>query len=151
MMDFDNYNLPYEHTGYFSTLVADYISQSPTLRPFYAHTPDLLGIQSAIEARKSFDTPRKLLVEVLTEQYAGIDISTKTKANIESLLKPTSFTVTTAHQPNIFTGPLYFIYKILHTIKLAEMLQNKMPEYNFVPVYYMGSEDADLDLSLIHI
>ena len=142
MMEFDNFNLPYEHTGYFSTLVVDYISQSPSLRPFYTHSPNLLGIQSAIEARKSFDTPRKLLVEVLTEQYAGIDISNKTKANIESLLKPTCFTVTTAHQPNIFTGPLYFIYKILHTIKLAEMLQDKMPEYNFVPVYY---------LSLIHI
>ena len=145
MMEFDNFNLPYDHTGYFSTLVADYISQSPSLQPFYAHTPDLLGIKSAIEARKSFDTPRKLLVEVLTEQYAGIDISNKTKVNIASLLKPTCFTVTTAHQPNIFTGPLYFIYKILHTIKLAENLQAKMPEYNFVPVYYMGSEDADLE------
>jgi bacillithiol biosynthesis cysteine-adding enzyme BshC len=144
-MEFDNFNLPYEHTGYFSTLVADYISQSPSLRPFYTHSPNLLGIQSAIESRKSFDTPRKLLVEVLTEQYAGVEISNKIKANIESLLKPTCFTVTTAHQPNIFTGPLYFIYKILHTIKLAEMLQDKMPEYNFVPVYYMGSEDADLD------
>ncbi|MFX8381803.1 bacillithiol biosynthesis BshC, partial [Acinetobacter baumannii] len=46
---------------------------------------------------------------------------------------------------NIFTGPLYFIYKILHTVKLAEELKTAVPENNFVPVYYMGSEDADLD------
>jgi bacillithiol biosynthesis cysteine-adding enzyme BshC len=54
-------------------------------------------------------------------------------------------TITTAHQPNIFTGPLYFIYKILHAIKLAEYCRSSLPNYNFVPVYYMGSEDADLD------
>ena len=60
------------------------------------------------------------------------------------LLKENTFTVTTAHQPNIFTGPLYFFYKILHTIHLAAELKKQFPEHNFVPVYYMGSEDADL-------
>ncbi len=61
------------------------------------------------------------------------------------LSQENTFTICTAHQPNIFTGHLYFIYKILHTIKLAEELSTQLPEYNFVPVYFMGSEDADLD------
>src|SRR4030095_843665 len=56
-----------------------------------------------------------------------------------------TFTITTAHQPNIFTGPLYFIYKILHAIKLSEYCKASLPQYNFVPVFYMCSEDADLD------
>ena len=60
------------------------------------------------------------------------------------LLKENTFTVTTAHQPNIFTGPLYFIYKIIHAIQLAAELKKQFPQHNFVPVYYMGSEDADL-------
>lgn len=61
------------------------------------------------------------------------------------MLSPDSFTICTAHQPNIFTGHLYFIYKILHAIRLAEDLKKELPAYNFVPVYYMGSEDADLE------
>jgi uncharacterized protein YllA (UPF0747 family) len=64
---------------------------------------------------------------------------------LQSLLNDTTFTITTAHQPNIFTGPLYFIYKILHVIKLADELNGQLPDYRFVPVYYMGSEDADLE------
>src|SRR5439155_6237894 len=72
--------------------------------------------------------------------------------NIDALLSTDTFTVTTAHQPNILTGPLYFIYKILHAIKLAEHLKTSLPQYHFVPVYYMGSEDADLDeLGHIHL
>ena len=59
-------------------------------------------------------------------------------------MKENTFTVTTAHQPNIFTGPLYFIYKIIHAIQLAAELKKQFPKNNFVPVYYMGSEDADL-------
>jgi bacillithiol biosynthesis cysteine-adding enzyme BshC len=137
--------LPYESTGYFSKIVSDYLSQSPLLQPFYQHTPDLKGIQDSINARKSFNTPRGLLVEVLTEQYAGLTTSEKVQQNILSLADENTFTITTAHQPNIFTGPLYFIYKILHAVKLADELAAALPQYKFVSVYYMGSEDADLD------
>jgi bacillithiol biosynthesis cysteine-adding enzyme BshC len=137
--------LPYESTGYFSKIVSDYLSQSGTLQPFYQHTPDLAGIQQAIAARQSFNTPRKLLVEVLQEQYASLAVTDKVTKNIESLSQTNTFTITTAHQPNIFSGPLYFIYKILHAVKLADELNQQHADLHFVPVYYMGSEDADLD------
>jgi bacillithiol biosynthesis cysteine-adding enzyme BshC len=45
---------------------------------------------------------------------------------------------------------LYFIYKILHVIKLASDLNSSFADYRFVPVYYIGSEDADLE-ELNHI
>ena len=144
-MDHTANYLPYQHTGYFSKIVSDYLSQSPVLQPFYQHTPDLEGLKASIVARQSFDTPRHLLVEVLEKQYEGMEVSKKLSANIQLLKDTQTFTITTAHQPNIFTGPLYFIYKIFHAIKLADELNTKMPQYKFVPVYYMGSEDADLD------
>ncbi|HWK07123.1 MAG TPA: bacillithiol biosynthesis cysteine-adding enzyme BshC [Puia sp.] len=67
------------------------------------------------------------------------------RQNIDRLLQDNTFTICTAHQPAIFTGPLYFIYKIIHTIKLADELAKKYPQNQFVPVFYMGSEDADLE------
>ncbi len=99
----------------------------------------------ALEAKKLQPINRKVLVDTLNAQYAGINLSAAVQKNINSLSTATTFSVTTAHQPNIFTGPLYFIYKIIHTIKLAEELSQLHPENYFVPVYYMGSEDADLD------
>ena len=145
MSDFTSFCVAYEQTNFFSKLVIDYINQSDNLTPFYAHQPSIEGIKESIKARNKFNTPRQLLVEVLNEQYAGLPVSEKLRTNLELLLEQNTFTITTAHQPNIFTGPLYFIYKILHTAKLANELSKQLPDYKFVPVYYMGSEDADLD------
>jgi len=138
-------HISYSQTNAFSTIVSDYLKGEERLKPFYQYSPTLEGIQKAIEARKALNTDRKALVEVLNDQYKGIAVSDKLKENILSLLSPDTFTVTTAHQPNLFTGPLYFIYKILHAIKLADEMKSKMKGHHFVPVFYMGSEDADLE------
>ena len=136
-------HIPYNQTASFSKIVTDYLGKAVALQPFYSQSPDLEGIKAVIEYRKKSYTTRPLLVEVLKEQYGSIETTAAVKLNIESLLSPGTFTICTAHQPNLFTGPLYFIYKILHAIKLAAHLKQQLPHYNFVPVYYMGSEDAD--------
>ncbi len=144
-MENDCIQIAYEQTGFFSKLVSDYVSGKEQLQPFYSHSANIEGIKEAINARQQFKTDRSLLVNELTKQYAGIALSSIQENNLNALLSPNTFTITTAHQPNIFTGPLYFIYKIIHTIKLADELKKQLPQYTFVPFYYMGSEDADLD------
>ena len=143
-MDCISTRLPYRQTDYFTKIILDYLDHAENLKPFYAHSPSLQGIQKAINERKTVSTNRKVLAEELKKQYADSAVSAVDK-NIEALLSEDTFTITTAHQPNSFTGPLYFLYKILHTIKLAEHCKASLPQYNFVPVYYMGSEDADLE------
>jgi len=137
--------LPYRQTNCFTRIILDYLDHAEGLRPFYDHTPSLQGIQKSIVERQKFSTNRKVLVEELKKQYDSVKQNDVVKRNIEALLSENTFTITTAHQPNIFTGPLYFIYKILHAIKLSEYCKASLPQYNFVPVFYMGSEDADLD------
>jgi bacillithiol biosynthesis cysteine-adding enzyme BshC len=143
--------IPYRQTGSFAKIVMDYIDQAEELKSFYTNPPTLNGIQQSIEARKQFSPNREILVQELKKQYGSLSQG-KVEKNIDALLSPDTFTITTAHQPNILTGPLFFIYKILHAIRLAEHLKTSLPQYNFVPVYYMGSEDADLDeLGHIHL
>ncbi len=137
--------LPYSSTGYFSTIVLDYINATDDLKPFYDFVPTIEGAKAAVAKRKTFTTNRQLLVSVLKEQYKDVQLSAKQIQYIEQLSSENTFTVCTAHQPNIFTGYLYFIYKIIHAIKLAETLSQQIADSNFVPVYYMGSEDADLE------
>jgi bacillithiol biosynthesis cysteine-adding enzyme BshC len=137
--------ISYKETGYFSKIVIDYLDNAETLKRFYQHSPNIEGIKNAIAARKNFNTDRNTLVKALRNQYCDIQLNQIQEKNLDFLLKENTFTITTAHQPNIFTGPLYFLYKIIHAIKLADELKLQLPEYNFVPVYYMGSEDADLE------
>ncbi len=144
-MNFTANRLPYEQTGYFSKLVTDYLKGSDFLKSFYSHPISLAGIESSIRAREQFPTDRNTLVRVIEDQYNGHPVKEAVNNNIQHLRKDDAFTITTAHQPAIFTGTLYFIYKILHVIKLAEDLSARFPHKKFIPVYYMGSEDADLD------
>jgi bacillithiol synthase len=138
--------IPYRQTNAFSHIITDYLDKAAALQPFYHAFPDIEGVKQVIEARKGFPNNRAVLVEQLKKQYASsVPASVATEKNIAALADNTTFTITTAHQPNLFTGPLYFIYKILHAIKLAESCKTWLPQYDFIPVYYMGSEDADLD------
>ncbi len=136
--------IPYDTTGYFSKLIIDYLNGAPQLQQFYNFRPTTEGLSQAIDQRKNFQH-RKILVETLQKQYEGLDGYEKVSANLQSLLNENTFTITSAHQPNIFTGPLYVVYKIFHAIKLAEELKQQFPQNNFVPVYFMGSEDADIE------
>lgn len=144
-MDCKADKLSYRQTNYFSKIVLDYLDQAKSLQPFYNFPSTIDGIKKSIDQRKNLPVDRKLLVGELRKQYSDINTDNKVKDNIDALLSETTFTITTAHQPNIFTGPLYFLYKIVHAIKLAEYLSELMPGNKFVPVYYMGCEDADLD------
>lgn len=137
--------VPYPETGFFSRLVTDYLTDQPTIQPFYLYRPDANGIRKAIQARKNFPVNRAVLVNALTRQYEVLEKSPAVAENLQLLLSENTFTVCTAHQPNLLTGYLYFVYKILHAIKLARQLSADYPDQHFVPVYYMGSEDNDIE------
>jgi len=137
--------LPYQKTGYFSKLILDYLVDSEDLKPFHNEIPSLESFKKTIERRKKFSTNRTVLVEALTQQYKGIETTDTTKNNIKNLNNNSCFTVATGHQLNLFTGPLYFIYKIVSTINLTKQLKEKYPENDFVPVYWMATEDHDFE------
>jgi bacillithiol biosynthesis cysteine-adding enzyme BshC len=136
--------ISYQETHAFSKLVLDYVNDNPFLKPFYSFRPDLAGLKQAFEAR-NFQGNRKELVDVLTAQYQLTKTNSAVKHNISLLAQENTFTVTTGHQLNLFTGPLYFIYKIVTTINLAIELKIAYPDKNFVPVYWMATEDHDFE------
>lgn len=135
---------PYHSTGAFSSWVLDYLRDIHELRPFYAHRPDEQGILDAIAIRRNYPINRELLASTLELQYRDIPDAEAVNKNISLLHKDNTFTICTAHQPHLFLGPMYLLYKIIHVIKLADTLNKRYPEYHFLPVYFMGSEDADL-------
>ncbi len=140
-------HIPFKETGFFSKTMLDYLDKKDTIQPFYNNFPDITGFHNQIEEKqKSFRLQSRLvLVDALKSQYKDFTVSDKTNEHIEILKKQNTFTVTTGHQLNLFTGPLYFLYKILSTINLCEELSEKFPEQNFVPIYWMATEDHDFE------
>ncbi len=122
-----------------------YATADPILEPFFKYNVDIQSFEKVISDKKSQNINRKLLVEVLKKQYEDFDFSEKTAANIALLGKENTFTVTTAHQPSLLLGPIYFIHKIASTINLARQLNVKYPENNFVPMFVIGGEDHDFE------
>ncbi|MEO6169235.1 MAG: bacillithiol biosynthesis cysteine-adding enzyme BshC [Chitinophagales bacterium] len=147
--------VPYEATGYFSSAVTDYINGSEKLKPFYSYAPQPGVFTQIIEQRKKFPLHRDVLHDVLTRQYEpfhNVNSGDEVSHNIGRLKDSNTFTVVTAHQPNLFLGPLYLIYKIVCAINLSRQLNKEYPGFHFVPVYWMGSEDHDKEeLNHLHI
>lgn len=139
--------ISYQNSGYFSKLMQNYLDQKPELKPLYNHFPTLENFEKQIfEKRSNFDSENRIsLVNTLKKQYQSIDISDATRQNIDLLALENTFTITTGHQLNLFSGPLYFLYKIISTINLTKELKSKYPTYNFVPVYWMATEDHDFE------
>ena len=137
--------IDYQSTGSFSPTVVRYLEDDVALKPFYNFRPNLDGFRQLLQHKKN-TYKRSILTEVLNKQYGKLPsetISSLSKKNIDLLNQENTFTVTTGHQLSIFTGPLYFIFKIVTAIRLAKDLKAEFPDKNFVPVYWMASEDHD--------
>jgi bacillithiol biosynthesis cysteine-adding enzyme BshC len=139
--------ISYQNSGYFSPLMNDYLDQKNNLSSLYNRFPTLENCKEQIlEKQANFnETSRKTLVSILQKQYLNVETSVLTKQNIDALSNTNTFTVTTGHQLNLFSGPLYFLYKIISTINLTSELKAKYPTYNFVPIYWMATEDHDFE------
>ncbi len=139
--------VPLAKTHAFTPFFLDYVDQKNTLTPFFGRYPKIENFGPQIQEKaKSFPLEnRKVLVQVLEAQYAHLKVTEPVSANIKALASPKTFTVTTGHQLNIFTGPLYFIFKIVTVVNACKKLKAAYPDYDFVPVYWMASEDHDYD------
>jgi bacillithiol biosynthesis cysteine-adding enzyme BshC len=123
----------------------DYLIGKGELTHLYQYKPHISSFAQAIADKLNGNINRRILTEILQLQYAEIPSSELVKSNIASLADENTFTVTAAHQPCLFHGPLYNIYKIAATIRLAQQLKQAYPQYNFVPVFWLGSEDHDIE------
>jgi bacillithiol biosynthesis cysteine-adding enzyme BshC len=88
---------------------------------------------------------RSILVKNLHHQYSQLGILADRFETLSLLANENTYVTTTGHQLNIGTGPLYFLIKIIQTIKLADELQLMYPTKTILPIFWMATEDHDLE------
>lgn len=122
--------------------------QKKSLQEVYsstAHIGDAWAERNVkLDLRKHFPMERRLcLVEVLKEQYRSITTSDLVVQNIDKLLLPNCYTITTGQQIVVGLGPWMILYKIASTIVLSKQYKSEFPESEFVPIFWMATEDHD--------
>ena len=140
-------HIQYQKISNFHPLTAAYFNEDEWVKDLYGLYPKIENFEKQIEFKKQnySSKTRKILVNALNNQYKNFEISSKTQENINKLEQENTFTITTGHQLNLFTGPVYFIYKIISVINLCETLKKENPKNNYIPVFWMASEDHDVD------
>lgn len=127
-------------------LFNDYIENFEKVKDFFhSNFRDFDYLIRNLETFNKDIEHREKLVSILKKQYSNTNSSEKTLNNIHSLLSENTFAIVTGQQLGILTGPLYTIYKIITTIKLANQLNEKYPELKFVPIFWLEGDDHDFD------
>ena len=135
--------LPFRQIPHTTRLFADFISGSPSLRPFYPRSPHFSEWVKNETAAPSYDPARRTRVaDILERQNRGWDASPRTLENI-ARLRSGARALVTGQQVGLFGGPLFSIFKALSTVKLAGEATNAGSDC--VPVFWLASTDHDLD------
>ena len=132
-------------TKHLPKITHDYINDEEYMGCFFNRKNNLENYYDQIlEKNNNYNNDfRKTLAEVLKSNYNRISKNSDQLESIKKLKKNNTYTITTGHQLNLFTGPLYFFYKIIDSINICKELKSKYPENEFIPVYWMASEDHD--------
>ncbi len=144
-MPFRVFEVPLRQSGLLSPLMNDYLFECEKVSNLFAHQPNISSFADAIEERRQHHTNRVVLVETLEQQYAAFPKQKIVADNIALLRSENTFTVTVAHQPSLLLQPAYYAHKIASVIALANQLNATYTGYNFIPVFWLGSEDHDFD------
>ncbi len=131
-----------KETGFFGKIILDYLEDKESLGSMYGRRPALSSFSDQLQAKQEQYENREVLVAALKEQYKGSGLPTD---QVERLSSNMAFTITTGHQVCLNTGPLYFLYKIISAVKTCESLKTEHSNYDFVPVFWMATEDHDFE------
>ncbi|MBF1098246.1 MAG: bacillithiol biosynthesis BshC, partial [Riemerella sp.] len=113
---------------------------------YASHRFSLENVQKQVELKeKSYSKEqREILYKIWGRQILG-NTHKEQLRNIEALHEENTFTIVTGHQLNLFTGPAFFVYKILQTIKTTDFLNQNIQGKKFVPIFWMATEDHDFE------
>ena len=94
------------------------------------------------QANQFSEKNRAVLFSTLQKQ-THTWLSVTQQESLQLLQHSNTFTVTTGQQLHFDLGPAYVLFKITSAIALSKDLKRRFPHLNFIPVYWLASEDHD--------
>ncbi|MBP6183516.1 MAG: bacillithiol biosynthesis cysteine-adding enzyme BshC [Saprospiraceae bacterium] len=129
----------------FSSLDREIVSRVAHLQPFLTPIADAPNLAAQVLVKQASYTNRSTLLTILSKQYEGMTLPPQLAQNLEALKDEKTFCITTAHQPLLFGGKIYFLSKALSVIQMAQAASVALKDSKVVPVFVLGTEDHDLE------
>lgn len=123
-------------------IFSDFLSYSPEVRKFFSTQPDVERVAAFAKSVPRNREREARVADALVEQNRAWGASEQTLRNIQRL-RDGAFAVVTGQQVGLFGGPLMSLFKAASVLALAKQLQER--GVDCVPVFWMASEDHDLD------
>ncbi len=134
--------LPFTQIPHTTKLFTDFLAYSPSVQPFYPHSPHFSEWLKAEARTLQYDPSRRERVSTILErQNKSWEASPQTLANLTRLRRGAA-AVVTGQQVGLFGGPMFAIYKALTAVKLAE--EATAAGVDAVPVFWLATSDHDL-------
>lgn len=142
--------IPLFNSFYKNPILMDLFKKDSNLSSFHNGT-DLSHIDRDFFEKRDLNIEnREVLYQVISSQYSKTGL--KIPENLKDIKNKGVFTITTGHQLCVFGGPQYFIHKIISVLKIVENLKLKFKDFDFIPLFWMASEDHDFqEISSINI
>jgi bacillithiol synthase len=134
--------LPFTQIPHATRLFTDFLAYSPSVQPFYPHSPHFSEWFKGQASTLQYDPSRRERVSTILErQNKSWDASPQTLANL-SRLRVGAAAIVTGQQVGLFGGPMFAIYKALTAVKLAD--EATAAGVDAVPVFWLATSDHDL-------
>ncbi len=123
-------------------IFSDFLSYSPEVRKFFPTPPDVEHVVAFAESVPRDRERQARVADALEKQNREWGASEATLRNIQRL-RDGAYVVVTGQQVGLFGGPLMSLFKAASVLALARQVEQAGVEC--VPVFWMASEDHDLD------
>ncbi|MFY9682184.1 MAG: bacillithiol biosynthesis cysteine-adding enzyme BshC [Candidatus Sulfotelmatobacter sp.] len=134
--------LPFTQIPHSTRLFTDFLAYSPSVQPFYPHSPHFSEWSKAQASALQYDPSRRERVSAILErQNKSWDASPQTLANL-GRLRAGAAAIVTGQQVGLFGGPMFAIYKALTAVKLAD--EATAAGIDAVPIFWLATSDHDL-------
>jgi len=142
--------IPIFNSFYKNPILLDLFKKDSNLSSFHNGTELSHIDRDFLEKRDISIENREVLYQVISSQYSKTGL--KIPENLKAIKNKGVFTITTGHQLCVFGGPQYFIHKIISVITIVENLKLKFKDFDFIPLFWMASEDHDFqEISSLNI
>jgi bacillithiol biosynthesis cysteine-adding enzyme BshC len=123
-------------------IFSDFLSYSPAVRKFFPTQPDVEHVAAFAKSVPRDRERQARVADALEKQNRAWGASDATLRNIQRL-RDGAYAVVTGQQVGLFGGPLMSLFKAASVLALAKQVEQAGVEC--VPVFWMASEDHDLD------
>lgn len=120
----------------------DYISGTGEACRFFSYGP--YDVQAALKKGHTCHR-RSEISKIITDYNLSLNSPEEAIENAKKLSDEKVFTVITGQQAGFLGGPLYTAYKIATAINVSEQLNRDFPDFHFVPLFWLASEDHDFE------